>query len=367
MIVVTAFVFILVLGGLVLLHEVGHFFAARFFGVGIDEFGIGFPPRAKSFIRNGVVYSLNWIPIGGFVKIKGAVGGDQDDSIEQSSAEGKNFVDIPLWQRFTIIGAGIGMNWLIAAVLFSVGFMFGLPSSTANLSDNAIVDHQQVVVAEIQKDVPAHNSGLQVGDVVTSVSGTAVRNVEEIRNVLSEVAVGQAVDVEVERADTVTDLRMNTIALDNGATGLGVAFTESGIVRYGFFSAIGHGFSYTAQLTQGVVMAFAALVLSVFQGDGSVAESVAGPLGIATLTYEVTQLGFVYVLQFAALLSVNLAVFNLLPIPALDGGRLVFLFLELVLRRPVKPITEAIIHNIGFLVLLLMILAVTIKDVFSFF
>ncbi len=369
--ITSVIVFLLVLGLLVVVHELGHFLVAKFFRVGVDEFGIGFPPRIGGIRFGKTLYSVNWIPIGGFVKIKGVVGGDQmnDDSGKAlgDAQEDDNFSQKPIWQRFLILFAGIAMNIGLAGVLLSVGFMIGLPSSLESLPVGASVSNEEVIAIDFSDNSTAQQEGLLVGDILRVIDGRTIKSGDDLQGVFHDVSDEDVVTVTLERSvDELIEIQVPVQNLGEGQYGIGVYYAESGIAKLPWYRAIYEGPRLALNLTEAVLLGLADTMMDVFNGNAQ-ESSVAGPVGIASLTHQATQLGVVYVLQFAALLSVNLAIFNLLPIPALDGGRIAFVGYELIFRKPINQKVEAIVHNIGFLLLLLLILAVTIKDVFSFF
>ncbi len=372
MIPLSVLVFVLVLGLLVIVHEIGHFILARIFKIGVDEFGVGFPPRLFGFRYGKTLYSINWIPIGGFVKIKGVVGGDQMDSSADSdsadtSSPAASFSDKPIWQRFLVLFAGIGMNLLLAIMIFALGYTIGMPSATYNLPASATITEPAVVIVDFVPEATADESGLQVGDIIRTVNDQTITNASDLQIFFEKITSNEVVEVTVERGeDSMVVQEVSTIGFDNGKFGLGAYFAETGIVQLPWYHALWYATIQTFQLTKTIILALVGVIAGLFT-SGQVDSSLSGPLGIASLTHQATQLGFVYVLQFAALLSINLAIFNLFPFPALDGGRIAFLIYEVVARRPVNPRVEAIIHNLGFILLLLLIIAVTIKDVFSFF
>lgn len=362
--------FIVVLGVLVIVHELGHFCLARLFKVGVDEFGVGFPPRITGVKHGETLYSINWIPIGGFVKIKGIVGGDQMDSpIDNppSSKAAKSFSDKPIWQRFIILFGGIGMNLILAVTLFSVGYMIGMPSALYKVPESATITDRAVVVLDFVPEAKADENGLSVGDTIREINGVSINSAEDLQSTFQDLEKAEVVEVVVERnQDEIITVEVETIELDNGKYGMGAYFSEAGIMKLPWYSAIGYATVQTYYLTKTILAALVGIIISLF-ASGEVSSNLAGPLGIASLTHQATQLGLVYLIQFAAILSINLAIFNLLPFPALDGGRILFLVYEVIARRPVNRRVEAVIHNLGFIILLLIILAVTIKDAFSFF
>ncbi|MFA5995446.1 MAG: M50 family metallopeptidase [Patescibacteria group bacterium] len=360
--IVSIIVFIVVLGGLVIIHELGHYGLARLFKVGVEEFGIGFPPRLYGIKRKQTIYSINWIPLGGFVKIKGIVGGDQMDTSGQTaeSVTSDHFNSHAMWQRFLILFGGIFMNLLLAASIFSMGYYIGFPSGLANLPNNANVTQRAVVIVNSDK------ANLLVGDEIITINGQTIQSVSDMQLLLNNSAAVDAV-VLLKREAKDIQVTIPIITLDAaGKHGFGVAVTDTGIVSMPFFTAIKYGVGQTLALTKQILQALSGMVASLFTRSPQIGE-VAGPLGIAALTNQATQLGLVYVLQFAAMLSLNLAIFNLLPIPALDGGRIIFLLYELIARKPANQKIEAAVHNIGFLLLLILIILVTIKDIVKIF
>lgn len=351
--------FVVILGLLVLVHELGHFLVARLFKVGVDEFGFGFPPRLFGRKIGQTVYSINAIPLGGFVKIKGIIEGDEPNA---QAPQTDHFTAQPLWKRFSILIAGIVMNYLLTIVLLAVGYSVGMPSYLDQLPASARVMDRAITVADITPEVPAAVAGLTTGDAITAVNGTAVTTLSEVKQQLVTVLPGESVLLTLQRDSQAMTITTVTITLADGAPGIGAYFVETGRVQLPVGQAILQASRQTWQLTKGLALAFVGLLRSAFQGE-DVSGAVSGPVGIATLTYQATQLGFVYLIQFAALLSLNLAIFNLLPFPPLDGGKLIFVLLEAIVRRPVPLRWQIAVHNIGFIIFLIFIMAVTVKDV----
>lgn len=369
----TIITFVLVLSLLVFVHELGHFWVARRFGVKAEEFGFGFPPRAIGIYKSkdggwkkvqgnkevkdaqDTIYSINWVPLGGFVKIKGEDG--------QESQEADSFASKKIWQRAAILLAGVTMNVVLAGVLIIFGFMLGLPQVLEDVGPNAIVSEQQIQIVNVNTDSPAKEAGLQIGDAILSINDQAFTDGEELQKYVAEHN-DQTLAYVIKRGEEELKLDISSSYEHNNSEikGIGISITDTGIVRYPFFPAIWEGIKATAYLFWAIVSAFYMLLKGLFLGQGVGAE-VAGPVGIAALTGQVARLGFVYLLQFTAMLSINLAIINAFPFPALDGGRLLFLFIEKLKGSPVKQEVEAIIHNVGFIVLMLFVLVVTFKDV----
>lgn len=383
----TIVIFVLVLSVLVFAHELGHFFTARRLGVKAEEFGFGFPPRALGFYRNkfkkwrlvfgsktyesleksadeninpnpkSTIYSLNWLPLGGFVKIKGQDGDDKHDK--------DSFASQKIWKRLVILAAGVIMNVFLAWGLFSIGYMIGLPQVTETASKNAIISEPSVIIASVIPDSPAATAGLQPGDIIKQVGGQIITSESALQEIIGA-SDGQTVSLAVNRNGEDIDVLAEPASKDGGRATIGVAIFASGTVRYPFFSAIFEGAKTTGLMLKEITVAFGSLFSNLFQGK-PVADQFAGPIGIANVTGEAARLGFIYLLQFTALLSLNLAIINILPFPALDGGRILFLLVEKLKGRPVKQELEGAIHNIGFLLLIALIIFVTYKDIIRLF
>jgi len=381
----TILIFLAILGLLVFVHELGHFAVARRFGVKAEEFGFGFPPRligaqklsagqppaashwkiirgrgepvytpAEAAMAKDTIYSLNWVPLGGFVKIKGENGYSQDqDSFTAKSA----------WRRGAILAAGVSMNLALAAVLFVIGYSIGMPQNLDNIGPGAKIADARIHVAGVWPDSPAAAAGVKPNDIIVAVNGQSMLK-SEVLQALTADHLGQALEYEFKRGEKTFK---KTIVPEKSektkdTPGIGIAIAEIGTVSYPIYLALGEGLRQTVLLLGAIISAFYDLLKNIFLGHGVTAE-VAGPIGIAVLTGQVAKLGWIYILQFTALLSINLAIINILPFPALDGGRLLFLGIEKIKGRPVRRELEALIHNIGFILLMVLILFVTFKDV----
>lgn len=368
---IQALIFLLVLSVLVLVHEAGHYVAARIFGVKAEEFGYGFPPRALGFVRtaNGwkrvkttdrssyknTIWSLNWLPLGGFVRLKGETGdsaGDVDSFQTQSN-----------WKKFIILAAGVCMNWLLAAAIFSFGFAVGVPSEIDGLPASAIVTNQHIEIVEIVAKSAADTAGLKAGDHIVTINGQVATSADSARTILGDQnGKGLGLTLEIKRSGTMQTVQATpTFVTELGRTGLGVALSNIGTVRFPLHLAAIQGVVVTGRYTVAIVQGFYSLIVNLF-GDRKLAAEVSGPIGIAVLTGQVAKQGFWAIMQFAAVLSLNLAFINFLPIPALDGGRAIFIIIESLRRRRNNPKLEARFHQVGFAALLVLIVAVTAQD-----
>ncbi len=368
----TIFIFLIVLSILVFVHELGHFGAARLFGVRAEEFGFGFPPRIFGFYKDengnwkkikgnqevkdarGTVWSLNWIPLGGFVKIKGENGENTDPD---------SFATKKPWQRAIILMAGVTMNILLAAMLFGVGYMIGLPQNLdGELGYGARVSNEQIQIIKVLPESPAEKVGIRMGDIIVSINNTPFRKYKDLQKYVDE-HTGEELSYKIKRGDEEKIFIVKPELMEEtGRGGIGVAIAEIGLVKYPFYIAFWEGIKTAIFLTWAIIIAFYDLLKNLIIGNGMSAQ-VAGPVGIAALTGQMARMGFVYLLQFTAMLSINLAIINAFPFPALDGGRLLFLIIEKIKGSPVKQEVEGIIHYIGFALLMVLVIVVTFKDV----
>jgi regulator of sigma E protease len=363
--------FLLVLSVLVLIHEAGHFFAAKLFKVKANEFGYGFPPRIFGFVKvNGkwkyvsrkdeteyenTIWSVNWLPLGGFVSIKG-------ENPDGSADDPDSFQNVAIWKRVIILAAGVVMNWLLAFVLFATIFMVGAPAMLEDLPEGAVVEDRTVNITHMLKDQPAEQAGLLAGDRVLSIAGEEPTDYPHAVDLIGAQGENEF-EMKIERDDEELSFNINPTYIEElEKAGIGVAMADIGVVKFAWYQAIWQAGVATYTYTKVIIFAFAGIVKDIVTFKG-VSEDVAGPVGIAVLTGQFAKQGIVPLLQFSAILSINLAVINFLPIPALDGGRVVFLLIEKVRRKALRPKLEAMIHQIAFLSLIILILLVTLRDI----
>ncbi|MBT4209933.1 MAG: PDZ domain-containing protein [Candidatus Komeilibacteria bacterium] len=347
-------IFIIILGVLILVHELGHFVSAIKLGVDVEEFAIGFPPKIVSWVRKGVKYSINWIPMGGFVKITGEQGEGQDDP--------RSFVNQPAWKKLIIISAGVFMNFVLAFVLLSIVFMAGFPQELTEDTIGKEIKDKNVVILQIAKDSPADKAGLDVGDKILEVNGQAFDNYEDVYTQL-EFLRGEDIALAVRKGDNQEETYnlKHEILEEGGELMIGVGITETGIIEYGFFGSIVQGFKVTIAMIVGIVAALYNLVKDLIT-EGNLASGFGGPVAVAVVTGQIVKLGFINIVYFAAILSINLGVINFFPFPALDGGRALFILLEAITRKKLNEKAEAWIHNSGFIILVAILVAVTLRD-----
>lgn len=354
----TVLIFILILSVLVLIHEGGHFLVAKFFNIKVEEFGFGFPPRAWGRKIGETIYSINWLPIGGFVKLYGedeAGGGKISLKSKKSTVKNSSraFFAKPWWQRGLVSVAGVAMNFLLAVILISVIFAVvgvGVPGN-------------KVIVTQIIKDSPADMSGLKTGDTVEYINNVKITSTQQLID-LTKKHLGEKLTLKVltnGKEKTLEVTPRKEYPKDQGP--MGVAISQNfEVKKYSWLEAPVVGTKEALKTSWLMVSAFGTVISQIFT-QGTVPKDVAGPVGIAQLTGQVVQIGPFAVLSFIAMLSLNLAILNILPIPALDGGRLFFILIEGITRRKVHPKFESYVHTIGMIVLLALILLVTFHDI----
>ncbi len=354
---VTILAFFLVLLVLVIVHEWGHFYAAKKTGMVVEEFGFGFPPRAASIKHKGTRYSFNWLPLGGFVKIQGENG--DDDRTGSFSTK-----SIP--KRFIVLAAGCIMNLVLAWVLLSISLAAGTPQPIGEVNKDAIRENTRVIVGLVGAGSPAEAAGFKSGDVVLKINNMPVSSFQVFQE-QTRAHAGKNVEYTVQRdGETKT---LNAVPRENPPAGqgmIGVQLSEWAEVSYPWYSSAWKGLVLTWDFLKMTLDGFGQLIGQLFGGP-KVAGEVAGPIGIAVLTGKFAKMGIVALLQFTALLSINLAIINALPIPALDGGRILFLLVEGIRGKKVRAKVEQWSHAIGFALLLALMVVVTIKDIRNLF
>jgi len=352
---VTILIFVIVLGLLVFVHELGHFIVARRFGVRVDEFGFGFPPRLFGIRRGDTLYSINLIPLGGFVRIKGEAGDNQTDT--------DSFSHKKAWQRSSILAAGVAMNFIFAFIILSFGFMVGTPQevSDADIASQSVRDISLVII-DVAKESAGDKAGLRPGDRLQAINGIEFSSVVDATNYIQEHNT-EILRVHIARGNSLSsfDIQPRIISGSEKPV-IGIGMMRAGLVTYNFFEAWRRGAQATISLVYVILLAFGSLIVGLFRGTG-VGDQISGPVGVAVLTGQIAQLGIPYLINFTAMLSINLGILNIIPFPALDGGRVLFVVIEKIKGRPLSPRIESVFHSIGFCILIALVLFVTYKDV----
>lgn len=371
MTIVMLFMALLMFVGLVVAHELGHFWVARKGGVEVEEFGLGFPPKAwGKTLKSGLLFTVNWLPLGGFVRLKG----------EHDSAKTKgSFGAARLRTKVAIMLAGVGVNLLVAFVLLTILAVIGMPRLIDNqftVQRDTKTVQNRVFVGNVEKDSPAANSGLRVRDRILKVSSANtsydVRSASDLPNVTKKYE-GQKVQITIVRDGTEQVLDANVRSVQEVESSkkqgqskgyLGISPIEFTLRRSTWSAPIvaaGTLKQFTVETFKGLGRA----LWNVIQGEGKKAsEQVAGPVTIFVLLKDTSTIGFQFTLMIIAIISLTLAIMNALPIPALDGGRLfVTLLYRVVLRKPLTQETEERIHGTGFTLLLLLMVVITVVDI----
>lgn len=348
-------VFIIILAILVLVHELGHFIAAKKNGIKVEEFGFGFPPRIWGFKKGETLYSINLLPIGGFVKLYGEEYHEEDGTKVDPKLKNRAFVNKKPWQKAIVIVAGVLMNFMLAWVLITYLFTQGVPTPTNN-----------VIVDNVKPGTPAAQAGLLAKDEIISVRVDAteqkVSSTGELI-ALSKKYGGQKVVFIIKRGETTKGVtvvpRKNPPA---GEGPLGIVITSYVNKKYPWYEAPFYGLIHSFQITRQIVVELSKTLVSLVTAGGAKVD-VAGPIGIAQFTGQAIKFGNNAVLELMALLSLNLAVVNILPFPALDGGRLVFVVYEWITRRHVNKKIEQYTNIFGMVVLLSLAALISINDI----
>lgn len=359
----TLVVFLAVISVLVFVHEFGHFITAKRSGMKVEEFGFGFPPRIWGKRFKGTLYSLNAIPFGGFVRIFGEDGEHRRDS--------GSFGHGTFWQKLAVVIAGVVMNLALAVVLLMMVNFLGLRVGVFDEETAARATDKKIEILQVESGSPADTSGLRALDEIRGFrlpDGSIFRTTTP--DAVQQYAfanAGQDVVMIIRRGTTDVAVSMHLRVPGPEIRGpIGISLAMTGVVHYPWYQAIWRGITSTAMLFVATLVGYGGLVVSLFS-TGSLGADVSGPIGIATLTGQAARIGINYLLQFMAMISVNLAVLNILPFPALDGGRAVMVLAEKIRGRALSEKIESSINGIGFLILLALMVAVTVRDVIQFF
>lgn len=344
---------------LILAHEFGHFITAKIFGVMVEEFGIGYPPRLFGKKIGETTYSVNLLPLGGFVRIHGEEdakkdeGHAHDETLDIFSME-RSFAHQSLWKRAVILIAGVAMNMVVGWFILSGIFMTGTPAHLA--------------VADVAKDSPAYAAGIMQNDFIikAKLGNTTLHDPiksDEFISVIKNVA-GEKVLLTVTRDGKTLDFEVPSRANPpEGEGSLGVVLTDAGITKQSLWKSIGSGFTASISIFWLTVQGFFALIIGLFSSPASAFQNVAGPIGIFGIATQTGKMGLIYLFQLVALISINLSVLNLIPFPALDGGRVLFLIIEKIKGSPISSKTQQRVNMAGFAILLLLMAFVTVHDI----
>lgn len=343
---------------LLALHEFGHFITAKKFGIKVTEFGIGYPPRLFGRKFGDTLYSINLIPFGAFVSIPSMEGGKADDP--------NSFCQKPIWQRVLVLFAGVAMFWLIAWILFSaIMISVGIPT---DIGDNPQGDYKdpKVIITLVDKESPAAIAGIKLGDHIKEISIAEthypISKVGEVQKIIGEHK-GEEIALIVQRGEETKAISLiPRIQPPEGEGAIGISLARVAIVKHSCWTALWKGAKATFDTTLLILNGFASAISKAINGLPTGVQ-VMGPVGIVVLMGDFIQIGIIYFLQLVAIISIHLAIFNLLPIPALDGGRIFFLGIEKIKGSPINRKIEQSINNGFFFLIIIIMVLVTYKDI----
>jgi regulator of sigma E protease len=345
----TAIAFILIFLGVVLVHEWGHFYVARKCGMRVLEFGFGLPPRIKGIKKGETLYSINALPIGGFVRIAGENGLDDESPIEVQ------FESKPWYKKSAVLVAGVIMNVILGFVLFFISYLSGVPT----------LDPQGTpTVISLSAGLPAQEAGLRIGDTIRSITdqkGAAVPiETAQLHEYLQTHEGGLVVEYTSAGSDTARTLTLTPVE-QSGNRMIGISIERISNTSSSVGHALGYAWHQTVSTLGLIFVTVAHLIAGLFSHPS--AEGLVGPVGLVKVVGDATRIGFGYLLALAATISINLAAVNILPFPALDGGRLIIVLLEALTRRKFSQKVVGWIHAGGFLLLIGLFILLTIHDI----
>ncbi len=367
-------IFLIVLAVLIFVHEVGHFWAARMFGIRVDAFKIGFGPKLFYWKRGETEYGVNLIPFGGYVKIFG-----EDPNAEniQGPDAARSFVHKARWKQVVCLAAGVVFNFIFAWILYAIVFVSGFTASPDGLEQYShLFKNERILITSVAKDSPAAKAGLKSGDTILYAETTAMNQMRGISK--AQPNIGQKVaDIQAVIADN-RDMPVAIAYERDGQTSIigvkpaddivpgkpaiGVSMGEAVDLKLPFFSAVKEGFVYTGVLIKETFLGLYNLIADIFRGQPDFTQ-VTGVVGIYGIVADAQHMGWTYLLMITAIISINLGVINLVPFPALDGGRILFVIIEAITRRRIPPNAANITNLVGFALLMLLMILVTWRDI----
>lgn len=374
MILTTIVIFLIVLAALIFVHELGHFIAARSFGIRVDEFALGFGPKIWKKKKGETTYSIGVIPFGGFVKIFG----EDPDAVSTSGPDSsRSFVNVARWKQAVILCSGVLGNFIFAWLLVTIALSIGAAASPEDYPQyaNRMTD-QHIVIDSVVPGSPADKAGVMAGDTIIAISSpvlpdaTSNLTTVDVESDVQMAAAGAPMIVSLIRDDKPLSVTIKAaqgiIPGEPDQYAIGISMEDAATLKLPFYLAAYESVRFTWSLMQEIVVGFGTLIAGLFQGTSSVSD-LTGPVGIAGMVGTAARMGFSYLLLFTAFISVNLGIINLVPFPALDGGRLLFVAIEAVIRRPIKAAFANVANTIGFVLLMVLMVFVTYKDIMRLF
>ncbi len=360
-------IFIVILFILVVSHEFGHFIVAKKSGIRVDEFSFGFPPKLFGKKFGETTYNVNLLPLGGYVKIFGE--NPDEDSMTGPDSK-RSFINKPKYIQAAVLFAGVTMNLLVAWLLLSVGFMSGLPTSLGAAPKGSIVENQALTITSVLANSPAEIGGLKTGDKISSLTTITDSTLLLSSNISAESLQSfvknhgdEEIKVSLIRGQESMEVIVTPKTNDKSDVAMiGISMDTIGTLKLPIHKAIWEGLKLTLSISVSTIVGFYNLIYTALIGQGSM-ESLTGPVGIVGVVGDAAKFGFIYLLSFTALISINLAVINLIPFPALDGGRLLFLLIEKIKGSRIKPQIANAANMIGFGLLMILMVVITYHDI----
>lgn len=342
---------------LITIHELGHFLTAKKFGVEVEEFGFGYPPRLFGKKIGNTIYSINLLPFGAFVRIS-----------EKDRQDPNSFLAKPLWQKMLIIFNGALSFWIVAIILFSIVFAVGAPTMIEDSEIN--IPDTKVLITSVAANSPAALADLKAGDTIVSlVSETAELNGDQVGQIQDFIVAnkGKEIILIIKRGDRIFNAAaIPRISPPAGEGSLGIGLARVGLKTKPVHLALFEGFKSVLNMTGVVITAYSGAVINLFKKMPTGVQ-LSGPIGIIGLLSQGMGMGVSYFLQMIGLLSINVAIINLLPIPAFDGGKLMFLAIEGIRRKPIPRKIEEKVTAVFFVLLIVLMVFVTLKDIRQLF
>jgi regulator of sigma E protease len=373
-------IFIVILLVLVVSHEFGHFIVAKLNNIRVDEFSFGFPPKIWGKKIGETTYNINALPLGGYVKIFGEnvdeadmleVGFlDKNESPEKVELASRSMANKPRYIQAMVLLAGVTMNFLVAWLLLSVGFMSGLPTSVNAVPKGATVQNQALTITSVLANSPAAKVGIKTGDKIISLDTqtdstkllSSTLGTENVQNFVKNHN-GEKVNVSIIRGKEPMKLAVvPEIGKSSDVVMIGISMDIIGTLKLPVYTAVWEGLKLSANVFWETVVGFYNLIRTALIGQANM-SNLTGPVGIVGVVGDAAKFGFVYLLSFTALISLNLAVINLVPFPALDGGRLLFLLIEKIKGSRIKPQIANMVNTVGFGLLMLLMVIITYHDI----
>jgi len=365
----TILIFFVVLFILILVHEWGHFIVAKKTGMRVDEFGIGFPPKLFGIKKGETEYTFNLLPIGGFVRIFGENAQDAQMVGEQGGNTSRSFTSKSKWAQTAVLLAGVTMNVIFAWFLFAIVFLMGAPTA---VDEQSATENAEFKVSHVVAGTPAYEAGIPAGAIIKSYDETRDDEVlapTAFRDFIQQSSGFVTITYEARGEEKTVEVVPVTGITNDGDTAqqaIGVSLALVETVSRPIHLALYEATLATGKMLVAITVGIFNLFVDIAQLDADL-SSVAGPVGIVGLVGDAAEFGFASLLMFTAMISLNLAVINLLPIPALDGGRLLFVGIEAITRKPINPVWVARLNTFGFILLMGLMVAVTYSDILKKF